>query len=525
MRATAAALLGEVGEREQRVTIEDFLTEMAGALAPKVKVGDEEVTPQQVRDAWQKWWRDTEGAGLLDELKKRTRPDVDPDKVQGLVRKLADSSFNVRQHAQEDLVRLGVPILPLLREVYRDPPDLEVRQRIRSCIEAIEMENEKAKGEYMPRLLAVGRVVALRKTPGAAEAILRYLPSQDEDGLREELQSALAAVAFTGGEAQPALLAGLSDKSGTRRIAAARALCTAPRPGNLEMVRRLLTDPEPAVRLAVALALADARDPTALVALASYVGQLPADLAGQAEDYLFQIAGETPPKDLPSGEENRPKRSAAWAAWVEAARDKPALFALAASATLRGYTLLVQPQANTVVELGPAGKQRWALTGLEGPSDAQVLANQHALVAEQNRVTERDLRGKVLWQKEVPQPRSVQRLPNGNTFITCTSLLIEVDRAGKDVLRTPTATRVVAARRLPDGRIVAFDRMNILHLDKVGREVKRVPVMIGGGGCIEVLDNGHVLAPSPGMGTVREFDLEGKVVGSFDLPGASPRLS
>jgi HEAT repeat protein len=528
---TLIALLGEVGDRESRVAIEDYLTDLAGALGPKVKAGDEEPTALQARDAWQRWWHDTEGPGLLDELKKRTKPDVDPDKVQALVRELDDTSFKVRQEAQEELVRLGVPILPLLRQVYRDPPDLEVRNRVRICIEAIETENEKAKQEYLPRLLAVGRVVALRKSPGAAEAILAYLPSQDEDGLREELQKALTAVAFADGEAQPALLKALTDKSGTRRIAAARALCAVPRASHLEKARRLLSDPEPAVRLAVALALADAREPSALPALASQVGQLPADLAGQAEDYLSQLAGEAGPKDLPSGDNNRQKRSVAWASWAETAKGNPAVFGPAAtaardragpasSATLHGYTLLVQPQSNTVTELGPDNKPRWTLTGLQVPLDAQVLANQHVLVAEQNRVTERDLRGKILWQKEGIQPLSVQRLPNGNTFIPCNGVLLEVDRAGKEVLRVPLQG-VAAAHRLHDGRIVAFDRQNIVQLDRAGKEVKRTPVMVGGAGVNEVLDNGHVLTLSPGMGSLIEFDMDGKELGRFDEQGAA----
>ena len=87
--------------------------------------------------------------------------------------------------------------------------------------------------------------------------------------------------------------------------------------------------------------------------------------------------------------------------------------------------------------MGPDGKPRWTLTGLQGPSDAQVLANQHVLVAEQGRVTERDLSGNVLWKLEGIQPLSVQRLANGNTFIPCNGLLVEVDRAGKDILRVP----------------------------------------------------------------------------------------
>ena len=224
--------------------------------------------------------------------------------------------------------------------------------------------------------------------------------------------------------------------------------------------------------------------PSALPALASFIAQAPADLAAQAEDFLTQLAGEAGPKDLPQGEASREKRSAAWGAWAQTAKNNPAVFGTtsittrervgpASGKTMLGYTLLVQPQSNTVTALGPDGKERWALTGLQGPSDAQVLSNQHILVAESDRVTERDLRGTVLWKLEGIAPVSVQRLPNGNTFIPCNNQLIEVDRRGKEVFRSMIAG-IAAARRLPDGRIVAFDRNEIIQLDKGGNEVKRV---------------------------------------------------
>jgi HEAT repeat protein len=528
--ATLMSLLGDVGDGETR-SIEDFLTELAGALGPNVKHGKAALTPVQARDAWLRWWNDTKGPGLLSELTKRTRPEVDLGKVHALVQKLGDNNYEARETARKDLIDLGVPVLSLLRQVYRDPPDLEVRARIRACIETIEGQNEKAKEEYLPRLLALTRLVALRKPPGAAEAILAYLPAQDDDGLREQLQNALDAVAYSDGEANPVVLKALTDSSPTRRIAAARALCSVPKPDHLDKVRRLLEDADPAVRLAVALALAEARDPRALPALASFIAQAPPDLGAQAEEFLSRLAGDAGPADLPEGDSNRGKRSTAWAAWAQTAKNNPAALGnlstaargrvgSASGGSLRGYTLLVQQQENMVTALGPDGKQRWALTGLEGPLDAQVLANRHILVAESNRVTERDLGGTVLWKLDGVNPVSVQRLPNGNTFIPCNDVLIEVDRRGKEVLRA-TVSRIVAAHRLPDGRIVAFDRNEIVQLDKAGREVKRTQVNIGGAGCNEVLDNGHVLTLSPGMGNCTEFDQDGSEINHFDAQGAS----
>ncbi len=127
----------------------------------------------------------------------------------------------------------------------------------------------------------------------------------------------------------------------------------------------------------------------------------------------------------------------------------------------------------------------------------------------------------MLWKLEgINQPLSVQRLANGHTFVACRGQLVEVDRAGNDVLRLPV-NGIVAAHRLPDRRIVAFDRSSIIQLDEAGRQIKQVPVMTGGGGCCEILDDGHVLSLSPGFGDIVEFDMEGKELGRFAQPGAS----
>jgi hypothetical protein len=527
--STLIDLLGDLVDKRARESIEDFLTNLAGELGPKVALGEDETARRKARDAWARWWHDTEGMGLLDELKKRTISDVDRDKVQALVRKLSDDDFKVREKAEGDLIHLGVSVLPLLKQEAQKNPDTEARRRVQRCVLALEAVQEK----FVPLLPAVARLITLRKPPGVAEAILAYLPSLDSEELSEELQHALDAVAFSDGKPQPAVLNGLTDKAGVRRAAAAAALCAGRRADHLETVRKLLNDPEPAVRLKVSLALAGARDPSGVPTLISLVAELPPEQAPQAEDYLNKLAGGNTPKGLPDGkdEENRKKRSEIWSSWWQTHKGKVVLIdpfdpadrerpGPASRRSVRGYTLLVQTQTNTVTELGPDGKPRWALTELLQPSDAEVLSGQRVLLAEQNRVTERNLQGKVLWQKVVPAPLSAQRLHNGNTFIACQTELLEVDRSGKEVQKIDLAG-VRAARKLPDGRVVAYVGGQRVEFDRKGREVKRVQVPGGGGGCNEVLDNGHILVSSPGIGSLIEADGDGQEIHRFDMPGVT----
>src|SRR5207244_1321260 len=122
--------------------------------------------------------------------------------------------------------------------------------------------------------------------------------------------------------------------------------------------------------------------------------------------------------------------------------------------------------------------------------------------------TERNTRGQILWKYELNDPRSAQRLKNGNTFIVTGDRMLEVDRSGKQVLSI--AGNVSAGRHLPDGRIVAFSwqvGQQIVQFDKSGKPTKTSSITCGGCGYNEILDNGHLLALSPGNGNVIEFDL------------------
>ena len=70
---------------------------------------------------------------------------------------------------------------------------------------------------------------------------------------------------------------------------------------------------------------------------------------------------------------------------------------------LLGYTLGVEYNTGQVWECDLDGSIRWELCDLEGPMDAQVLPNGNVLIAEADahRVTERDLKGKVLWEQKI----------------------------------------------------------------------------------------------------------------------------
>src|SRR5262249_21245914 len=157
------------------------------------------------------------------------------------------------------------------------------------------------------------------------------------------------------------------------------ALCAAPGNEHLAAVRRLLKDEDQNVRLQAALALAEAQDRAAVPVLIALLGELPSERSAPAEDYLRRVAGERGPGDLPGGDAKRAERRDAWAAWWTANAEKvdlPDRATVRALERYHGYTLVVQPQTNSVAELGSDGKVRWQIgqaQSVVAPYDAQVV--------------------------------------------------------------------------------------------------------------------------------------------------------
>ncbi len=285
-------------------------------------------------------------------------------------------------------------------------------------------------------------------------------------------------------------------------------------------------DPDLGVRLKTALALAGAREREAVPTLIDLIGELPSVQSAPAEEYLQRVALDRGPATLPPGDgeggENRKKRRTAWADWWKANGDRVVLVDRYTPSSLEhyhGYTMVVLMNSGTVMELGTDRKPRWQINNLLNPRDAVVVGTDRVLIAEWNgqRVTERNLRGEIVWQKQIPgsNPVGVQRLRNGHTFITCQNKLLEVDRGGREVFSiTRPMNDVVAARKTRGGQIVLVSTNRVcVRLDASGKELKSFPIqMVWQMSGVDFLPNGHVIVPSLWTSKVIEYDAEGKSV-------------
>jgi hypothetical protein len=469
-------------------------------------------------------------ASLLQFFRSRTLSPAQQEQFRSLVKQLASPSYRRRTEATDALIKMGPPVKALLVAVKDRAGDAETACRAELCLRKL------ATGSAPQHAALVARVLARRKPAGTAEVLLDYLPFAAEEGAVEEVRAALTAVAAPGGKPEPVLVCALEAGEPLKRAAAAEALCRAQAKGLDGQIVKALDERDPRLRLRVALALLEGRRGEALPALIDLVRDLPARDAWQAEDALRRVAGEQAPRLVVDRDTPGPKVRDAWRQWWEKQGKGLDLAKLDLSPRMLGYTLLCQmDQRGTtgrVLEMGPGKTIKWEIGGLRYPVDAQVIRPDRVLIAEylNRRVSERDFKGNVVWEKQVDLPIACERLPNGHTFVGTRRGIVVFDRDGKEVFTYHHATTSIsAARRLPDGRMLLVSGGQCVLLDPGGKAVKRfhVGVVYPLGGNIDILPGGRVLVPEYSQNRVAEYDLDGKLLwqASVRFPTSAVRLA
>jgi hypothetical protein len=480
-----------------------------------------------------------DGPALLEYFKKRTFKEADPKRVDSLIKNLGAEEFDVREKAYTELLAMGSSALVGLKQA-ENHPDNEVKRRAGELRQAIEAKAEPQVQAATARLIAKG------KPEGAADVLLAYLPFAADQSVIDEISKALGAVALRNGKPEAVIVQSLKDKHPVKRGAAAEALARAKVASQVPALRELLKDANPSVRLRIAMALVEfQKEKDAVPVLIETLGHLPPEQLWPAEEILVRLAGDqTPSVSLGTNEISRKNAQQAWSKWYEKHKKGLDLAKLDAPQTLLGYTLVVQQglrivngrrAMGEVLELKAGDKEpRWRFEVPTYPVDAQVIGQDRVLIAEYQggRVTERDFKGNVVWEKAVGgNPIGVQRLANGNTFIVMQNRLVELDRQGKEAFTLQRQNHdIFRARKLKNGEVVFVTNQGMLTRieGKTQREVKsfnvgQIPVLFGS---IDVLPNGGALVPQFHNNQVTEFDANGKEVARFPIqfPNSAQRL-
>jgi HEAT repeat protein len=516
----------------QRKQAEEYLVALAGEWAVALPAGNDDVLRQLRRDVWAAWWKATDPAPLLAELRRRTLSDEDRDRALSLIGQLSNEDVAVREKATAGLIALGPAVAPLLHQaVTHENPRIGLF--VGKCLQLVERDGPNT----LPA--AAVRLIALRKPEGSAAALLAYLPFAESPRIAEEVQSALAAVADGPAGVDPIFVQALKDRVAIRRAAAVEVLCKSALAEHRDAIRRLLNDADATVRLRTALALVARKDREAVPTLIALLADLPADQLWQAEDVLVRLAGERAP-DAVAGSDPAARRKYrdAWAAWWRAQGSQVDLARLDSVSGELGYTLVLEQfdqnrRSNRILELDANGRVRWQIDGLQLVLDAQALPGDRLLLVEQGvaRVSEREVHGRTRWQKQLLNAFACERLANGNTFVACRNQLVELDGNGREVLRRgrPQAD-IASARRLRDGQIVFVTYQgNYIRLDAQGKEVKNLwlPFLQNFVYVVTFLPNDHLLVPMYQNNKVVEYDLAGKEIwqATVSTPSSATRLS
>jgi hypothetical protein len=462
----------------------------------------------------------TDGPGALVFIRSRTLTAEQLKRLAEQVRLLGAPDYREREKATRDLIAVGHPALPFLRRAVNDP-DLEIARRARRCIDKI---HRNPTGYLM---VAAAQIVKTRRPPGAADVLLEYLPCIDDDALEDIWLDALRTVSWGDDKPEPVVLNALTDRRSGCRAAAAHVLGRGPSEEVRRRVVPLLTDADPHVRFEAAASLGHFGDPKAVPVLMALLTDAPLSLACRSEYLLRLLAdGRGPAESLDKDEAvSRRRCRDAWETWwrkhgegvdwTRLKREQPSI----------GLTIVCEydgkEAGGRICEWGQGGEPCWALSGLDGPNDVQLLPGGRVLVAERhtNRVTERDRHGKILWEHRAAGVAiGCQRLPNGNTLIVTYRELYEVAPDQSKVFRHRDRMEFRHARRLPNGHML-YLRSNGWLVEMDGacqREIRVIrPAEYADGAkywaSVEPLLNGRYLLALAGSNRVVEIDAAGTI--------------
>jgi len=382
--------------------------------------------------------------------------------VRGLIVKLGDKAWKVREDASAELSKYGPEILPLLNAAANHE-DLEVSDRVGVAIKAIQSKVEDVGTSLNPHidvLSAAGdkmlidmllRLLDHASLSGryTAEYALRRLTGRNFGfNTRDEPVGRARAAAkwrkwWAGNKAEFSF-----DQA---RIKARSAALLISNDG-----ARTVT----AVTLMGKLAWAKKMRTTLYCATATENGNLIVGYSStpkNIEEYDAKGKSVWTPTGIPNG--------------------TGGIFDI--ERLSNGNTLIAYTHRGHVTEIDAKGKAVWQMTGLKSPISAQRLRNGNTLIAEHAgaRVIEVDRKKKIVWQKTgLQSPSDAVKMPNGNVLIGEYSgkKVMEVDQKGKVLWQRVCPAAVSGVCRLPDGTIAITNRTEgAILLSRDGKKVIR----------------------------------------------------
>ncbi len=423
----------------------------------------------------------TAPTALVDFLRRQKVDDTLRETIGQRIIDLGANDFPKRQSATEELIRLGPTALPALEQA-RKSPDLEVARRADICRQAI----NNVSGPIFQK--AVVRLLAKKAPATAVPVLLASLPDLRSEDVDLVVIETLARIGVKDGRPTSALVAAQRDGVALRRAVAGAAIARAGDADARGTAIAQLADPEPFVRMRIALALLDRGEPAALPVLIRLLGELPLDQAYAVENALVVVAGGSAPGEwFDARPASRKQAVAAWQEWHAATGAKLDLAHVMTEANRPRPMLLVLRTVD--------------------PNECKVIA-----------VNEK---GQVIWK--VAAARSsccVQKLPGDRFLLTeyTTEQVTEQNSRGEVGGTLTVKGHPIEAIRQADGNTQIATRQGLRIVDAQGKVLRAIPFRVGGAYAMTPMHRGEIGVVAAAT-RFHRLDANGKELASFTLPG------
>jgi len=521
---TALKLLAS-DSKDTSSLIETALATLAGELAIQGPKNDDSISRSINQAAWAGWWKSINEQDLLTLLRESTAPIAmitEADKV------FKDNNIElIKKYINSKSFKSNPALQAFL--LNRAAFDMNIAKLIEPDSNAIKLLLQS--NQVTPALI---RLITLVRPANAIEIILAYIPSCNDDNIQDLLGECLGLYLNDQNTPPPALIAASTSSIEEIRTFAGRVLAQSPNEIAQKTCTTLLSDSSVRVRLEVARESIKNQNKSAIPVLIELMTKVPAEKAEAIDQTLRAIAKDKSPESKNDSKVD----AAAWNTWWQKEGTQLVLTpGLKNHEALKNFLVVEsfnqEKKSGRVFLVTPSGKTLWEITNLSNPTDALLLPNNKILITEQgaNRITERDTKGNISWEKSVTNPFHSQRLLNGNIFIASRNKIVEVGRNGNEIFSFsyPNETILAACKtRTNEYALLSYNGV-FLKLDSKGNEVSksRIPFPtnfgINGGA---ITQNDRVLVSIPTLNKIIEFNFSGQSTweSTITMPGIPTKL-
>jgi len=521
---TALKLLAS-DSKDTSSLIETALATLAGELAIQGPKNDDSISRSINQAAWAGWWKSINEQDLLTLLRESTAPIAmitEADKV------FKDNNIElIKKYINSKSFKSNPALQAFL--LNRAAFDMNIAKLIEPDSNAIKLLLQS--NQVTPALI---RLITLARPANAIEIILAYIPSCNDDNIQDLLGECLGLYLNDQNTPPPALIAASTSSIEEIRTFAGRVLAQSPNEIAQKTCTTLLSDSSVRVRFEVARESIKNQNKSAIPTLIELMTKVPAEKAEAIDQTLRAIAKEKSPESKNDSKAD----AAAWNTWWQKEGTQLVLTpGFKNQEALKNFLVVEsfnqEKKSGRVFLVTPSGKTLWEITNLSNPTDALLLPNNKILITEQgaNRITERDTKGNISWEKSATNPFLSQRLSNGNIFIASRNKIVEVGRNGNEIFSFsyPNETILAACKtRTNEYALLSYNGV-FLKLDSKGNEVSksRIPFPtnfgINGGA---ITQNDRVLVSIPTLNKIMEFNFSGQSTweSTITMPGIPTKL-